>query len=155
MATTTDSVSIKTAVASKKPVQVSSCEVSWSKFVIGGVETCLKANGKGFISDAASACKSIGAKLPLPTNNQENSDLGFAITSLGLTGAALDCTRLKNRHKWRDSDSNSCTYFLWQPGQPNAQINKDAYLAIEMKKKGEWNDYWGDTSENYVCQKAI
>ena len=142
MATTAGSVNLKTP----------SCEFSWVKFEIGGVETCLKVQGKGSISNAASACKLIGAKLPLPISSQENTDLFKAIKSLGLNGASLDCFRLANTSKWLDSSSNICSYFIWQPGQPNSPNNRGVYISL--MPNGQWNDFWGDSKQNYVCQKA-
>ena len=65
---------------------------------MGNIEKCFKFVNFGELSKASSICAQSNAKLPLPKNIQENSDLVYALRSLGVgVRAALDAQDLDRK----------------------------------------------------------
>ena len=91
------------------------CDGDWQKFIIDTTEKCLKYGGKGQMRFAYGACLLLGAKVPIPTNSKENTDLAQAAKTLGLSSFTLDIYRKPYTNRWRNFSNDTITYFNWYP----------------------------------------
>merc|ERR1711935_1071550 len=134
------------------------CPDGWREFDLNGKLTCLKDYGVNAISTAAAKCASLGARLPLPLNQQHNADLRIAFESLGAGYTALDGNDVQNEGHWRQTDGTPLDYFDWSPFQPdNALTDHGAETEnyLGTWHNGQWNDFsdwtvdWDKTLEDY------
>ena len=134
-------------------VLVFECDAGWTKFTIGSTETCLKSVGKSRMNQATSVCNSINAKVPLPKNDQENTDLYKSIQQLGLNSCVLDGNDVAREGQWVDSSGNLIPYTNWngQFGEPNGGRSEN---YLQYKDSNKWNDASAEFEENVVCEKG-
>ena len=137
----------------KRPLQTT--ETDWTEFTIGNKKTYLKLIGKTRLDQALKVCQQFNAKLPLPKNEQEDTDLYKAFQALGVNGGAVDGNDVAKEGKWVDSSGQALTYTNWYPGQPsNHDIeNYLEYAANELK--GQWNDADHDHVSYLVCERPV
>ena len=114
--------------------------------------------GVSAISSAAAKCASIGARLPLPLNQQHDTEMRNAFDSLGAGYVALDGNDNDDEGQWHKNDGTAIGYFNWQPGNPD-NYNHDGVTESYLGtwKNGLWNDF-GDASAaiydvHIVCQQ--
>ena len=120
--------------------------MNWQSFTIGDRKICLKSFGRSRLDRALSVCEGFGASLPLPRNEQENTDLNNIFESLRTYLVALGATDVETEGSWVDSNGDALTYFNWW--------NKPfAYYDYSIFHSGKWSGSSGDRILNVVCQK--
>ena len=108
------------------------------------------------MSKASSFCSSYNAKLPLPKNPEEDSQLFKVIKDLGYSSAALDGNDVEKEGEWVDSDGNKLSYTNWySPNQPDNWNGEEHYLHYYKVHPGKFNDVAGYSVENVVCEKPL
>merc|ERR1711935_12450 len=83
------------------------CPDGWREFTLNGKSSCLKNTGKSAISSAAAKCASIGAHLPMPLNQQHNTQMQAAFMSFGLDLVALGGNDVDEEDQWRTADGTA------------------------------------------------
>ena len=53
------------------------CETGWTKFTIDITERCLKSLGRYRLDEATTICNRFNAKVPLPKNKQQDTDVHY------------------------------------------------------------------------------
>ena len=83
------------------------CATGWTEYTVGGIKKCMKKmSSKTTIDNAALVCAGLGAKLPLPSNAQEQSDLVEILKQLGNLNIAVDVQYKADETNWQDSFGN-------------------------------------------------
>ena len=103
-------------------------------------------------------CEGLGASLPLPRNEKEDTDLYAAVQSLGSLGrVALGATDVETEGIWVDSNGDSLTYFNWHTDgtivEPNNQNGIQHFMLYLPMYNGKWGDRNGKVNVDVVCQK--
>ena len=105
------------------------------------------------MSEAASKCAEVNAKLPLPLNDNENSEI-FALKDVFKASKfVLDGDDTLVEGEWRDSNGESLVYFNWDKNQPNNSGKTQHYITIE--KGGVWADDQGSKIRDVICEKTL
>ena len=145
------------------------CENGWKKVVSLGKTQCLKYIGEHEAGKAASECSFQNAKLPLPTNEQENLNLKEALFYLeipiidGKRRAVLDASDHVKEGEWRSSDGNLLSFSDWGANEGpynkrNPLIEDHVTLYVpETEETGlttHWADYSSRTVVTVVCVKG-
>ena len=105
------------------------------------------------MSEAASKCAEVNAKLPLPLNDNENRDIFALKDEFKMSKFVLDGDDTLVEGEWRDSDENLLVYFNWDTNQPNNYGKKQHYITIE--KGGVWADDQGSKIRDVICEKTL
>ena len=103
-----------------------------------------------------STCEGLGASLPLPRNEQENTDLNAAFQSLGAYIIALGATDVETEGSWVDSNGDRLTYFNWYTDgsvKEPSNNNGEHYMLYMPMVNGKWADRNEKAVVDVVCQK--
>ena len=103
----------------------------WYKASIDGTDKCYKLLGEFKMSEAASKCAEVNAKLPLPLNDNENSEIFALKDVLKASKFVLDGDDTLVEGEWRDSNGELLAYFNWNKNQPNNSGKTQHYITIE------------------------
>ena len=131
---------------------------------------CMAKMGTSLFSKAEAMCRSKNAKLPVPKNLKENTDLVFELKKigiypdhflghhpiiLGISDSVKGWTKGKLstiinflcfKGKWYDNDGNKLNFTNWSAGQPNNAKSPQDYAAIHSNA-GTWGDYQDDPTK--------
>ena len=103
-------------------------------------------------------CKKLNAFVPLPRNDQENTDLFAACLTLGFKHVALGANDLKKEGLWVDLAGKPLNYTNWWTNdkiEPNNHGGNQHYLRYWPRFNGKWDDGEGYSVANIVCGKLI
>ena len=155
------------------------CDSGWTGYTIGGQCKCLKWVGQHALQNAQSICANqfVGAKVPLPRNNNENDDYLAAFRELTTDAfVAIGITDVASEGEWLDNDGNALEYTNWdttlfytgQPshGQPDNHVGQQHYAVMmtgygmypgttTADVPGAWDDqqHWGTRS--VICELSV
>ena len=138
----------------------------WSRFTFTRLKSkysiaCLKDLGSPKqVNQSAGACKSIGGKLPLPMNSNQNYDFKneilrlFTIMNSPYKAFVLDLNDVLNEGDFIDSFGNQPAFTNWRRGEPNDSYGED-YVTV-YTRNGLWNDmgvwYYWMSNIHTICQ---
>ena len=110
------------------------CEDGWSPIQFGNREFCSKFLGVLRIQDAAQNCADLGAKLPLPENEEEFAALRDGLRLFGGT-FILDATDMDLDGIWVDSSGNVVNYLapLWYYPDPSRPKQAWWFFSIKLQ----------------------
>ena len=150
------------------------CKNNYTSVLLDNKKHCLKYVGPAKISSAMSLCKNHSGLLPLPKNQNENSDfISFfkSLTNLLTTGVPVD-QRYRVLQSWGNlpvdlsdvelegtfitSKGQKPTFTNWNTGEPNNNhAGGEDYVTVHLKPhaQGLWNDYNGDVWAAVICQQ--
>ena len=148
------------------------CKNDYKPVVLDNKKQCLKYVGPAKISSAMSLCQSHSGVLPLPKNQNENSDfISFfkSLTNLLTTGVPVD-QRYRVLQSWGNlpvdlsdvelegtfitSKGQKPTFTNWNTGEPNNNhAGGEDYVTVQPHAQGLWNDYNGDVWAAVICQQ--
>ena len=124
-------------------------------YQIGENKKCLKLHESSVRLDTArSTCTSMGAKLILPLNTQEDDDFLTIMQQLGTLDVVIDTKYDDQIGSWIDLSGNSITYTNWKAGQPNSP-STETYAVKSEADNGEWHDYGYSDEVQVVCEKLL
>ena len=164
---TTDSLTRTTTLetaSSKSPCDcdcVSGCE--WESFSIDGKVEYFKNIGRYHLYQAERACQELSAKLPLPENKKQNTDMLRAFRKMiyrldWYNGWILIGLKEKEGN-WVKPNGENVTYFNWAKKKPNNALDGQNFAIFQTSpaigRQGKWN-IRGDSLPFYyriICQR--
>ena len=113
-------------------------------------------DSKSRIDNAASVCAEHGAKLPVPTNSQEQTDLVAVQKQLGNLVIAVDAQYKVDNSNWQDSLGNVLTYFDWHGNEPNylSPGNYYEHHAFIDHSSAKWINGPPNTQVDVLCESV-
>ena len=135
-------------------LECEACIANYTLYTVGSSKKCLKYGTSGSLSSAVSTCAKDGAKLPLPTNAQENIDLLiFFISNRDRSedSFALDLNDVKTEGIFVNSRGEKVNFTNWHGTEPDNKNGNQHFVT--MWDDGSWNDFEGNYSDAVIlCQ---
>ena len=96
-------------------------------------------------------CAKLNAKLPLPRNENENTDIFALSDALETSKFMIGANDLLVEGEWKDVNDSLLNYFNWDSGAPNNYANSQHW--VNFVDSGKWNDESKSKIRNVVCER--